>query len=394
MKINIEKYPLPKKYIRSGKECILDRVKHILRPATPEEIVRQRIIEYLNKELQIPYEAIETEIPLSYFVKGAKGRMDIVVYGMIEDEKYPIMVVECKAPSILLTDEVYKQAKNYSEIVDIPVIMITNGTDLDFLLWNYENNAYETLTELPTYDVLLTPYQLKTTAIPEYHYHRYEYAELFKEKTIQKEKELGYFIGSDCRQNYVPYILNLAECFLDDTYLIDSLSLNKYKFVKDGGIRFTSFGNVSGGSYPGLYRYILVKDNTGDVQIISFGISSCLNGRSLLIVAIDDFEKHHNSLQLSLEHYSNIQGNFMSIFHDGTMTAGKHGSVKKQTVIDYMRLHSKLNITETGFIQLGKINQSHLLHCNYEDVKNLISNLTEYALLRDELRKILARESK
>lgn len=42
-------------------------------------------------------------------------------------EKYPVMVVECKAPNILLTDEVYEHAKNYSEIVDIPVLMVTNG---------------------------------------------------------------------------------------------------------------------------------------------------------------------------------------------------------------------------------------------------------------------------
>ena len=54
MELNTEKYPFPQIYIRSGRECILDSVKHIFRPATPEEIVRQKIIEYLNKELDIP----------------------------------------------------------------------------------------------------------------------------------------------------------------------------------------------------------------------------------------------------------------------------------------------------------------------------------------------------
>lgn len=57
MELNTEKYPFPQIYIRSGRECILDSVKHIFRPATPEEIVRQKIIEYLNKELDIPYQA-------------------------------------------------------------------------------------------------------------------------------------------------------------------------------------------------------------------------------------------------------------------------------------------------------------------------------------------------
>lgn len=364
MELNIEKYPFPQIYIRSGKECILDSVKHIFRPVTPEEIVRQKVIEYLNKQLDIPYEAMETEVPLCHFVKGAKGRMDIVIYGVIN-----------------------------AEIVDIPVLMVTNGSVLDFLLWNYEKNVYESLTEPPIYSVLLTPYQLKATAIPEYHYQRYHYAELFKPDTIQKEKDLGDFIGSDCNKNYIPYIVNLAECLLDDTHLIDSLPLEKYYFIKDGGIRFTSFGNASGGSYPGLYRYILVKDKNNDVQIISIGVNGCLNGRSLLIVAIDDFEKHHNSLQLSLEHYSTMQNNTLSIFHDGTMTAGKKGSVKKRTVVDYMRLHSTLNISQNGYIQLGTLDQSHLLHCNHKDVKKLIANLTEYALLRDDLRKLLEKRS-
>lgn len=393
MKLNIEKYPLPQRYIRSGKECILDSVKHIFRPVTPEEIIRQKVLEYLNKELNIPYEAMETEVPLCHFVKGAKGRMDIVIYGIVNNERFPIMVVECKAPDILLTDDVYDQAKNYAEIIDIPVLMVTNGSEADFLLWNYEQNVYETLIEPPMYSALLNPYQLKATAIPEYHYQRYNYAELFKIETLKKEQNLGDFICFECNENYIPYIVNLAECFLDDTYLINSLPLNKFQFVKDGGIRFTSFGNASGGSYPGLYRYILVKDKNDDIQIISIGVNGCLNGRSLLIIAIDDFEKHHNSLQLSLEHYSTVQDKIMSIFHDGTMTVGKQGSAKRKTVIDYMRLHSSLEITQNGYIQLGTLDQSHLLYCSRKDVKKMIANLTEYALLRDELRKTLGRKA-
>lgn len=83
----------------------------------------------------------------------------------------------------------------------------------------------------------------------------------------------------------------------------------------------------------------------------------------------------------------------MSIFHDGTMTVGKQGSVKKLTVIDYMQLHSTLDISRNGYIQLGTLDQSHLLYCNHKDVKKLIANLTEYALLRDDLRKLLGKRS-
>ena len=120
MKIDLSKYNDYEIFIRDGKECFLDKTKHILRIATPEEKIRQRIVDFLHDEMAIPYAAMETEIPVSYFVAGEKGRMDVVVYGLKEGQRCPVMVVECKAEEIEMTEAVYIQAKRYSEIIDIP----------------------------------------------------------------------------------------------------------------------------------------------------------------------------------------------------------------------------------------------------------------------------------
>lgn len=114
--------------------------------------------------MAIPYAAMETEIPVSYFVAGEKGRMDVVVYGLKEGQRCPVMVVECKAEEIEMTEAVYIQAKRYSEIIDIPVLMVTNGIELDILAWNYETENYDAIEYLPVYSELCEPEKLEKIA--------------------------------------------------------------------------------------------------------------------------------------------------------------------------------------------------------------------------------------
>lgn len=331
-----KKYKLSKRYRRNNNDCILDKVKHILRPATPEEDVRQKTLAYLHKEMGIPFYAMDTEVPLTYFMKGQRGRMDIVVYGEKNGELVPVMVVETKAPQIPLVDEVYEQALQYALIADIDVLMVTNGHEMDIRKLNGKSKNYEPVVSVPSYDELLDPETIDAKPIEEFKYQRRDYKTLFKKAVITQEKDEGYFLGKDTSISEAPYYLNLAECFLDTSVKVNSLYLSNYTFVKDGGIRFTSFGNASGGSYPGLYRYFLLEDGNGSVQLVSFAVRGCVNGRTLLIVAVDDFDKHHNSLQLSLGHYSEIEKGIMRFFHNGRMTVGNVGPIKSGIVRDFV----------------------------------------------------------
>lgn len=344
MKPDLQKYNELDRFVRDGKECIFDKTKHLLKIATPEEEIRQRVIAFLNDKMKIPYKSMETEVSVSYFLEGAKGRMDIVVYGLKENQRYPAMVVECKSAKVHFTEDLYIQAKKYSESVDIPVLMVTNGSDVDILAWNYDTEEYEAVEYFPTYEELCKPEDLERISLQEVSYERHEYSDLFKDEIIDLEFEYGEYIGESCKRSMVPYIVNLAESFMDTSHKIENLEMKGFKFIKDGGIRYTSFGNAGGGSFPGFYRYFIIKDNKGDNQLISMSVLGCSNGRSLLIVAIDDMDKHHNSLQLSIEHNSILIGKKLKIWHDGTLTVGNKGKAKKQEVIDFIEEKSSLKV--------------------------------------------------
>lgn len=150
--------------------------------------------------------------------------------------------------------------------------MVTNGIEADILSWNYKKEQYEVVEYFPTYDELCEPEELAKVELEEYSYKRYKYDELFVRENINREIELGDFVGSTCSKELIPYVVNLAESFLDTSHKIEKMDLRCCKFLEDGGVRFTSFGNASGGSYPGLYRFFLVEDASKNVQIVSMSV--------------------------------------------------------------------------------------------------------------------------
>lgn len=387
MRIELSKYSDNEIFIRDGKECFFDKTKHVLRIATPEEKIRQRVVDFLHNEMAIPYAAMETEIPVSYFVAGEKGRMDIVVYGLKDGQRCPAMVVECKAKKVEMTENVYIQAKRYAEIIDIPVLMVTNGIEMDMLAWNYDKERYDAIEYLPDYKDLCEPESLEKIALKEVSYERHSYVDLFKDEIIDLELEYAEYVGEDCKRSMIPHVVNIAECFMDTSHKLNNLELKTYKFINDGGIRHTTFGNAAGGTFTGFYRYFIVEDKRGNTQIISMAVCGCSNGRSLLVVAVDDLNEHHNSLQLSLEHFSILIGCKLKIWHDGTLTVGNRGKARKQEVIDFVEEHSSLKVVN-GKIQLGELDLSDLLYVDSCGMKELIKNLIEYAMVRDDFRHI------
>jgi hypothetical protein len=97
-------YKIDDEYKRNGKKCIFDPIREILVMSTPEEVLRQQIIRYFLDKLRIPKHMIDVEVPMSRFKKRARGRADIIVYGKEEDVDFPLLIVECKAPTIPIND--------------------------------------------------------------------------------------------------------------------------------------------------------------------------------------------------------------------------------------------------------------------------------------------------
>ena len=87
MYIDLSSQPLPKIYIRNGKECYLDPIRKKLIRITPEETVRQRVLSYIINELKVPAAMISVEDHLSHYGIKSSLRADILVKSLTKDDE-------------------------------------------------------------------------------------------------------------------------------------------------------------------------------------------------------------------------------------------------------------------------------------------------------------------
>ena len=88
----LEDWPSPKRYFRAGHETFFDPCRRKLVPAGPEEDVRQRFLVYLQEELGVPLDSLETEFNLARIEKGERGRIDVLAVIKVEEEEEYMIV--------------------------------------------------------------------------------------------------------------------------------------------------------------------------------------------------------------------------------------------------------------------------------------------------------------
>ena len=130
---------------------IFDSVRRKFVALTPEEWVRQNFIRYLIEEKKIPVSRIAVEMEIS--LNRMSKRCDVVIF---DKQPKPLLIVECKAPSIKIDQEVFDQAARYNLSLNVKFLAITNGLNHYFCLMNYKEKKFDFLNELPVYDLLLS----------------------------------------------------------------------------------------------------------------------------------------------------------------------------------------------------------------------------------------------
>jgi hypothetical protein len=383
-----------RKYLKDGKECFLCLSRKKLIQITPEEKVRQEFISKLAKEYKVPFDLIDVEVPLSYFSKNLRGRADIIAYEYSEKENsnFPLILVECKEPNVPLTDKVFEQVYNYDSHLLAKLIIVTNGIETIAEMFDEEKNEYYEIENIPTYTELLTDktYNRKKN---EFVWERPK----FNEKAEWKKLVDEGFIGEDSSSEFYSFFTNLYGFLFDEKTKINTLSITNFKLINDEGIRFTTFGNSAGGSFAGDYRYWILEDSKKENQIISISIMGKLSstnhpkfgnskGLTLLLVAIDNFENSHLSLELSIDRFTNFNNNYAEIIHDGTLTVGNKGRVKNLDVINFIS-EKRPTLIKDNKIYLGKLTLTEEININQQETKSFLENIIDYAILRDEFRK-------
>ncbi len=107
---------------REGVAMIFDVVRRKYVVLTPEEWVRQHVVHYLYEGKGCPLSllAVEREIVLY----GLKRRFDLVAFAR---DGRPWLLVECKAPTVTLSQKVFDQAFGYNLIISAVHVAVTNG---------------------------------------------------------------------------------------------------------------------------------------------------------------------------------------------------------------------------------------------------------------------------
>ena len=81
-------------------------------------------------------------------VNGLPKRYDIIVYSK---KGNVILLVECKAPNIKISQDVFDQIAKYNLSIKSKYLMVSNGLSHYFCEVNYESNDYYFLADIPDF---------------------------------------------------------------------------------------------------------------------------------------------------------------------------------------------------------------------------------------------------
>ena len=108
--------------INQNKEQIFCEWRHRWVRLTPEEWVRQQLLHHMVEQLDYPASLIAVEQAIS--VGETKKRCDAVVY---DRQMLPLMLIECKAETVPLTQKTLDQALTYNRKLNVPHLLLYNG---------------------------------------------------------------------------------------------------------------------------------------------------------------------------------------------------------------------------------------------------------------------------
>ena len=113
-------YPFKLQQVQ-GKDQIFDPFRKAWVILTPEEWVRQNILQYLVQTCNYPNSliAVEKTIQLGELDK----RFDIVVY----KNDIPWMIIECKEARVEIGEKTLQQILQYQQVLKAEYLIITNG---------------------------------------------------------------------------------------------------------------------------------------------------------------------------------------------------------------------------------------------------------------------------
>jgi len=130
-----------------NKVSIFDEIRKKFILLTPEEWVRQHVIQFLLQDKKYPKSYINVEKLIK--INDLNKRYDGVVF---QPNGEIFLLIECKAPEIPISQQTFDQIARYNLVLKAKYLMVTNGLNHYFCQMDFENEKYVFLKELPKFD--------------------------------------------------------------------------------------------------------------------------------------------------------------------------------------------------------------------------------------------------
>ena len=108
--------------VQNNKEQIFCEWRHRWVRLTPEEWIRQQLLHRMVSEGGYPASLIAVEQAIT--VGDVHKRCDAVVY---DSAMQALMLIECKAETVPLTQKTLDQAITYNRKLNVPYLLLSNG---------------------------------------------------------------------------------------------------------------------------------------------------------------------------------------------------------------------------------------------------------------------------
>ena len=134
---------------KDGHPTVFDPLRRRFVRLTPEEWVRQHFTSFLIREKGYPAGLLGNEVSL--VLNGTSRRCDSVVYGT---DGMPRMIVEYKAPGVVLTQKVFDQIYRYNIVLRVEWLVVSNGLQTICCRLDIAAGTYEFVSQMPAYEEL------------------------------------------------------------------------------------------------------------------------------------------------------------------------------------------------------------------------------------------------
>jgi hypothetical protein len=130
-----------------NKVSIFDEIRKKFILLTPEEWVRQHVVQFLLQDKKYPKSYINVEKLIK--INDLSKRYDAIVY---QPNGEIFLLIECKAPEVPISQQTFDQIARYNLVLKAKYLMVTNGLNHYFCQMDFENEKYLFLNELPAHE--------------------------------------------------------------------------------------------------------------------------------------------------------------------------------------------------------------------------------------------------